>query len=647
MGWNGYNAFGECATELDEEKLRANIDALVTSGMQSAGYHYVNLDDCWQLPRSEEGLRSFDPERLPGGIERLSNDVHARGLSLGIWVPHQACRQEPGSEGYEATDVETFATWGVDYVKYVGCLTPLGESAVSAMAQALANTGRPIVLSLGDWSFEEWMPETAQLWRTGDNVQPTWSSFVTNIDQTVPLAAYARPGAFNDPDMLEVGNGALTAGEMRAHFSVWSILSAPLLAGNDLSVMTDEARDILTNHRVIALNQDPLGLQAALIRREGSVDVLAKPLAECGPRGVVLWNRSETSADVNVSFEELWLEPGPATVHDLWSDGLLAAGADGFTVTVPGHDAVALRVTGVEQPLPRGRVSLSDLRWTYATNGFGPVELDTTNGEAEALDGGPIRLRGAAYDKGLGVHGPSLIRYRLGGACSRFSTDVGIDDDQAGRGSAQFEVWADGERLFRSGVLTGASPARAVSIDVRDRRELRLFVGVGGDTSATWASGRISASIDVTWYPARPTTCPWRCSSRAVSRVSKKLPRLWKRSGTRAPSGLGRGPDGGRVARFPIAFGKGDCRRLTGAGAPARAVCSEDWATYPARDRNRPRDRRPRPGSTRHHLHQSRHAARSCPLRRLGRSSHEKQGTTHHTPAKLAAAGARHVAGEP
>jgi alpha-galactosidase len=499
MGWNGYNAFSECTHELGESKLRANIDALVASGMQSAGYQYVNLDLCWQLPRSEEGVRVFDRERLPGGIEVLSADLHARGLSLGIWAPMQDCRAEPGGVGYEMIDAETYGAWGVDYLKYVHCVPDeVSESAVLAMADALAGVERPILLSLTTGSFREWMRETAQLWRTGDDVEPTWSSLVRHIDDTVPLAAYARPGAFNDPDMLEVGNGTLSVSEMRAHFSVWSILSAPLLAGNDLSTMTDEVRDILTNRDVIALNQDPLGLQAALIRREGDVEILAKPLAECGARGVVLWNRGETNGNVSVSFEELWLEREAATVQDLWSDELLASASNGFAVTVPGHDAVALRVTGVEPPLPRGRVYVSDLRWTYATNGFGPVELDTTNGEAAALDGQPIRLRGAAYEKGLGVHGPSLIRYRLGRACSRFSADVGIDDDQAGMGSAQVEVWADGEQLFQSGVLTGASPARAVNLDVRDKRELRLFVGVGGDTFAldhvVWAGARLECS---------------------------------------------------------------------------------------------------------------------------------------------------------
>jgi alpha-galactosidase len=155
-------------------------------------------------------------------------------------------------------------------------------------------------------------------------------------------------------------------------------------------------------------------------------------------------------------------------------------------------------VTGPEPPRPGGHVYLSDLPWTYATNGFGPPELDSTNGETAPLDGAPIRLRGAAYDKGLGVHGPSLLRYRLGRACSRFIADVGIDDDQNGQGSVSFEVWADGERLFESGRVTGSSPPRTVSVDVSGKRDLRLFVGVGGDTfafdHAVWAAARLECA---------------------------------------------------------------------------------------------------------------------------------------------------------
>jgi alpha-galactosidase len=495
MGWNGFNAFG-CEPGLDEATLMANVDALVASGMQSAGYRYVNLDACWQAQRSETGERTFDPVLLPSGIHALADDLHERGLGLGVFAPVEECFEEPTGVGYEVVDAASYASWGADYVKYAACnMSEVGESAIRALAQALSETERPIVLSVAAPPFREWMRDTAQLWRTAPNALPSFSSLLSSVDATLPLAAYAGPGGFNDPDMLEIGNDGLTATEQRLQFSVWSILAAPLLAGNDLTAMTEETLAILTNSRVIALNQDPLALQAALVRREGDVDILAKPLAECGARAVVLFNRGDTSAEVSVAWEELWLEGPDAVVEDLWSAAAPATSAGDLTVTVEPHDARALRVMGSEWPLPSGHVYLSDLHVTYATNGYGPLELDTTNGEDAALDGGPIRLRGAAYEKGLGVHAPSLLRYRLGQACSRFVADVGIDDDQGGRGSVQFEVWADGERLFQSGTLTGESPLREVSVDVSGRRELRLFVGIGGDTDGldhgVWAGARL------------------------------------------------------------------------------------------------------------------------------------------------------------
>jgi alpha-galactosidase len=319
MGWNGYNTFGECSAELDETKLRETIDALVDSGMQSAGYQYVNLDKCWQLERDSDGLRTFDPVRLPGGIEALANDVHARGLSLGVWASMQDCRGEPGSVGYETVDAERYAAWGVDYVKYVDCGTSeVSETYVSDLANALAATGRPVVLSLAAPPFVEWMREWAQASRTAAPIEATFASIVTSIDSSVPVAAYARPGAFIDPDMLQIGNAVLTPGEERVHFSVWSILSAPLLAGNDLTTMSDETLAVLTNSRLIAVDQDPLGLEGALVRREGDVDILAKPLADCGARAVVLWNRGEASVSASVTWDELWLAREAATVHDLF-----------------------------------------------------------------------------------------------------------------------------------------------------------------------------------------------------------------------------------------------------------------------------------------------------------------------------------------
>lgn len=496
LGWNGYNTF-DCSAELNEAKVKANIDALVESGMLAAGYQYVNLDQCWQQPRSDAKTRVFSAERLPNGVEALARLVHDRGLLLGVFAPIGDCLGAPGSIGFEALDAQSYADWGVDYLKYVACPAQLAEpSAVVRMEQALRNTGRPIVLSLAAPPFAEWMPRVAQLWRTGGNAAPRWESIVEAIDDTTPLAAYARPGAFNDPDMLEIGRQALSDGEERVQLAVWSILSAPLLAGNDLTAMSEHTRATLTNADIIALDQDPLGLQGAVIRRAGDVDVLAKPLAECGARGVVLWNRGQSLAEVTLSWSELWLGAGPASVQDLWAHVDLPAAPDGITLTIPPHDAVALRVTGVEPALPGGDVDLSELEWTYAVNGLGPIELDASNGEAQAVDGSPMRLRGAAYDKGVGVHAPSLIRYRLGQKCSRFVADVGIDDETSGSGSVEFELWADGVKLYGSGVVTGRTPSKRVDIDVAGRRELRLFVNTGGDDDyrydhADWAGARL------------------------------------------------------------------------------------------------------------------------------------------------------------
>ncbi|HEU5075452.1 MAG TPA: glycoside hydrolase family 27 protein, partial [Polyangiaceae bacterium] len=345
MGWNGYNAFG-CGPELDEAKVKRTVEALIDSGMQGAGYRYVNLDICWQLERSSEGERVFDPTRLQSSIGQLSEWVHARGFSFGMYSHLQDCQEMAGGAGFEAKDAESYVTWGVDYLKTVHCPTAgeVSQDAVSDLAAALARTERSIVLSLAAAPFQEWMRDTVNLWRTAGDAQPTWESIVSSIDSAVPLAAYARPGAFNDPDMLEIGNGTLTAGEQRVQFSVWSILAAPLLAGNDLSLMTEATRAVLTKSEVIAMNQDPLGLQAALIRRDGEVEILAKPLAACGARAVVLWNRGESSADVSLVWQDLWLEPEVAAVDDLWNDSPLEVGQAGFSVTVPGHDAVALRV---------------------------------------------------------------------------------------------------------------------------------------------------------------------------------------------------------------------------------------------------------------------------------------------------------------
>jgi alpha-galactosidase len=500
MGWNGWNTFN-CEATLNEDKVRAIVDALASSGMQAAGYQYVNLDDCWQVSRAADGTIQVNPARFPNGIEPVSKYVHEKGFSFGLYSPTANCVGTPGSDGFETQDAQTYAAWNADYFKYRICSPAADAQALfETMGQALAATGRAIVYSVASPPFSDWMADTGQLWRTGPSIVSTWDGILRALDLNVPLASWTRPGGFNDPDMLEVGNGTLTESENRAHFTLWAVMSAPLLAGNDLTTMTDDTRAILTNQEIIALDQDPLGLQAAPVFREAEssdVLVLAKPLSSCGARGVVLFNRGESTASATVSWSDVWLLPGPAVVRDLWAHVDRDPVVDGITVSVPPHDVVALKVMGTEPPRPRQDAYLSDIPWTYAANGWGPVERNTSNGETRAGDGQTIRIRGRTYTKGLGAHAPSLIRYRLQQTCTRLTADVGVDDEVLGAGSVVFQVWSDGEKLFDSGLVTGTTPARHLDLDLSGRRDLRLFVGTGGDNDngqdhADWADAHIT-----------------------------------------------------------------------------------------------------------------------------------------------------------
>jgi len=498
MGWNGWNSFG-CGPELDQAKFRANADALVERGLQAVGYQYVNLDVCWQQGRGANGVLLSSATRFPDGIQALGRFVHERGLKLGISSSVGSCTQSEltpaGSQGYESIDAAAYASFGVDYVKYNSCGGQPSELPASfeTMRDALVQSGRPMLLSIVDVPFKYWHSQVGQLWRTHADVPPNWQGILDIIDATTPLSAYAGQGGYNDSDMLWIGNAGLSEVESQAYFSMWAILASPLIAGNDLSTMSEATRAILTRAEVIDLNQDALRLQAVLLGARDELMVYGKPLAQCGARGVVLLNRGAEPAVGSVSWRELRLAGGPALVRDLWTSNT-STSIDGFTATVPPHAAVALRVVGTELPLPHGEVYLSDLDWTYAANGRGPVERDQELGDVEAGDGGPLTLRGRTYQKGLATNSPSLVRYRLGKRCHELSAEIGIDDAAQGAGSAVFQVWADGEKLFDSGILYGSTEPQSLSVDVRGRSEVRLWVGQVDDTDqdhADWADARV------------------------------------------------------------------------------------------------------------------------------------------------------------
>ena len=348
MGWNSWNHFG---CDVSARLIRETADAMAANGMRDAGYHYVVIDDCWQVARDKGGRLVADSARFPGGIKPLADYVHAKGLKFGIYTDagRKTCQGRPGSYGSEGQDARTFAEWGVDYIKVDWCFAE-GLDAPSQYARvrdALARSGRPIVFSICEWGSHapwEWGPATGNLWRSTGDIEDTWASMLGNLDISAQHASAARPGAWNDPDMLEVGNGGMTDDEYRAHMSLWAVMAAPLIAGNDVRAMSPATREILLNPEVIAVDQDSLGVQGTLVaERAPELQVWVKPLKD-GSRAVVLFNRSALQTVLAVSWWRLRLA-GPARVRDLWAHADLGTVSDRFSATVPAHGVVMVRVT--------------------------------------------------------------------------------------------------------------------------------------------------------------------------------------------------------------------------------------------------------------------------------------------------------------
>ncbi len=353
MGWNSWNHFG---CDVSAQLIKETADAMAANGLRDAGYQYVVIDDCWQVARDSRGRLVADTARFPGGMKPLADYVHARGLKFGIYTDagRRTCQGRPGTYGFEELDARTFAEWGVDYVKEDWCNAE-GLDAPTQYARfrdALAKAGRPIVFSLCEWGSAapwDWGPATGNLWRTTTDIEDVWASMLSNLDISAQHPSAARPGAWNDPDMLEVGNGGMTDDEYRAHFSLWAVMAAPLIAGNDVRTMTSATRDILTNREVVAVDQDSLGVQGTLVsERTPELQVWMKPLKD-GGRAVVLLNRSALQTVVSASWWRLRIS-GPARVRDLWAHADLGTFTERFSATVPAHGVVMVRVTPLHVP---------------------------------------------------------------------------------------------------------------------------------------------------------------------------------------------------------------------------------------------------------------------------------------------------------
>jgi alpha-galactosidase len=356
MGWNSWNKF---ACDVNEQLIREMADAMVTSGMKDAGYVYLVIDDCWQIDRDAQGNILPDPQRFPSGMKALADYVHSRGLKFGLYsdAGTLTCQKRPGSRGYEFQDARQYAAWGVDYLKYDWCSTGTqnAPASYSIMRDALLKAGRPIVFSICEWGTSKpwlWAKDVGNLWRTTGDIQDCWDckrdwggmGVVHVLDLQDGLESYAGPGHWNDPDMLEVGNQGMTITEYRAHFSLWCILAAPLMAGNDLRNMTNEVKEILTNREVIAVDQDSLGMQGRRVKRYGDREVWAKQLAD-GGRAVVLFNRGPKSQEISVSWTEIgYPQHVAAQVRDLWAHKDLGKLIGKFSAEVPSHGVVMVTV---------------------------------------------------------------------------------------------------------------------------------------------------------------------------------------------------------------------------------------------------------------------------------------------------------------
>jgi len=357
MGWNSWNKFG---CNVSEDLIKSAADAIVRTGMKEAGYQYVVIDDCWQVSRDGSGRIVVDEERFPSGMKALADYVHSKGLKFGLYsdAGTKTCAGRPGSKDHEEIDARTYAEWGVDYLKYDWCHSEGQDTRDSyqKMSRALRATGRPIVFSICEWGSTKpwtWAPGVGHLWRSTGDIQDCWDCGkswggmgVTHIiDQMADLYPYSGPGHWNDPDMLEVGNGGLTPAENRAHFAFWCLFAAPLMAGNDLDRMSEEVHDLLTHKEAIAVNQDPLGMQGRKVRDDGPGEVWMKPLAD-GSRAVIYFNRGTEDRKWSVAWEDIGLAARTeCAVRDIWKRRDVGVHSGSYEVTVGGHDVAFLQVT--------------------------------------------------------------------------------------------------------------------------------------------------------------------------------------------------------------------------------------------------------------------------------------------------------------
>lgn len=435
MGWSSWNIFHG---EIDETKIKQIADAMVSSGMKDAGYVYLNLDDNWMAnpARDANGNLRGDPNRFPSGIKALADYVHDKGLKLGIYGDRgtMTCMGIPqsGSHGYEDRDAKTFASWGIDYLKYDNCNIPNGsdmQTDYKKMQTALANCGRPIVFSICAWGYQGWMPATGNLWRTTGDIVDKWDNgnewmkgIINAIDGNAQYAKSAAPGAWNDPDMLEIGNGRCTADEYRTQLSMWSMMASPLIAGNDIRTMSQTTKDILLNKEIIAVDQDKAGVQGSRVKSSNGLEIWVKPLGTDGTtKAVALLNRNSTTSDITVNWSDIGVS-GSVYVRDLWAKADKGSFTGSYTATVPSHGTAMLKIT-TAPPAPVDATKKIEAESFSSQSGIQNVTCDEGTEAVGYIENGDYAVY-SNIDFGNGV---ASFKARVSSATSGGNIEIRLD----------------------------------------------------------------------------------------------------------------------------------------------------------------------------------------------------------------------------
>lgn len=544
MGWNSWNQV-RCY-HLTEQLVKDTADAMA-SKLAAAGYDHIVVDDCYQGGRDNDGVLFSDPHRFPSGMQALGEYIHNQNLKYGVYmVPgSETCANHwdsypiynLGSYGHETTDARTLNTWGVDYLKYDWCRADEtnGLSRIPAftkMRDELQKIDRPVTYAISEYGVAQpwtWASPIANMWRTTGDIGPTWDSVVHIVNSQAGLASYGGPGHFNDPDMLQVGNGEFAAGQPyflaknRSHFAMWSMLAAPLFLGTDLVTLNPQILDIVTNEGIIAIDQDELGQGAQRIVVSNGVQVWARPLAD-GSYAVAFFNTTgQQKGVVTTSLSAIGAEAGYYRLTDAWTGTSGAVSTDKITApSIAPYDTVVYRLHPETAPVAETAAThhLSDLKpVAVQQNDDFPLQTNLS------VEKNVLSAAGTLYRYGLGIQAPTQVTYALDNKCTGLKGSLALDDEVAttnpdydkwGKPGFSGKIVADGTTIWQSGELSTVNRKEDFQLDLTGVKQLQLVTDAGAtdaydhadwlDLGLTCTSNPAQAEPETPITPATPVT---------------------------------------------------------------------------------------------------------------------------------------------